>query len=108
MVDWAKRLAETLNSDAGLAMASQSEANLLQASGDTKGAQGAYLKSLSIWEKASWPYYHAKALVEYSEVIAHRNHEESEKRLENATETFRKLGAKRDLEKAEAKLAVRP
>jgi len=27
--------------------------------------------------------------------------------LEEATETFRKLGAKRDLEKAEAKLAAR-
>ena len=107
MVDWAKRLAETLKSDAGLAMASQSEANFLQASGDTRAAQGAYLKSLSIWEKAGWPYYHAKALVAYSEAIAHRNHEESKKRLEEATETFRKLGAKRDLEKAEAKLATR-
>jgi tetratricopeptide (TPR) repeat protein len=104
--EWAKRLAETLKSDAGLAMASQAEGVFLLASGDRKGAEEAFLKSLRLWEKAGWPYYHAKALTAYSEAIAQTNPEESKKRLEEATETFRKLGAKRDLEKAEAKLAA--
>jgi tetratricopeptide (TPR) repeat protein len=106
MVDWAKRLAETMKSDAGLAMASQAEANLLHASGDLKAAQEAYQESISIWEKAGWPYYHGTVLVAYSEALAHRDPEEAKRRLEEATETFKKLGAKRDLEKAEAKLAA--
>jgi len=104
---WAKRLAETLKSDAGLAMASQAEASLLLATGDRKGAEEAYLKSFELWEKAGWPYYRARALAEYAEVLAKRSPEESRKRLEEAVEIFRKLGAKRDLEKAEAKLAAR-
>jgi class 3 adenylate cyclase/tetratricopeptide (TPR) repeat protein len=103
---WARRLAETLKSDAGLAMASQAEAALLTATGDWEGAEGAYLKSLSLWEKASWPYYHAKALVAYSDAIGQGNPEESKKHLQEAVEIFRKLGAKRDLEKAEAKLTA--
>ena len=103
---WARRLAETLKSDAGLAMASQAEAALLLASGDEKGAEEAYLKSLGLWEKAGWPYYHGKALVAYSEALAQKNPEESRKRLEQASQIFRKLGAKRDLEKAEAKLGI--
>jgi tetratricopeptide (TPR) repeat protein len=103
--EWAKRLAETLKSDAGLAMAYQAEGVFLLASEDRKGAEEAYLKSLGSWEKAGWPYYHAKALIAYSEAIAQTNPVESRKRLEEATETFRKLGAKRDLEKAEARLA---
>jgi predicted ATPase/class 3 adenylate cyclase len=103
---WGKRLAETLKSDAGLAMASQAEAALLLASGDQKGAEEAYLKSLDLWEKAGWPYYHAKALVSYSEALAQNNLEESRKRLVQAAEIFRKLGAKRDLERAEAKLSA--
>ena len=101
---WAKRLAETLNSDAGLAMASQAEASLLLASSDQKGADEAYLKSLDLWEKAGWPYYQAKAFVAYSEALAQEHPEKSRKRLEQAAQIFRKLGAKRDLEKAEAKL----
>jgi tetratricopeptide (TPR) repeat protein len=104
--EWAKRLAETLKSDAGLAMASQAEATLLLASGDQKGAEEAYLKSLDLWEKAGWPYYRAKALVAYSEALAQKSPEESRKRLEQAAEIFRKLGAKRDLERAEARLAA--
>jgi len=101
---WAKRLADTLKSDAGLAMASQAEASLLLATGDTRGAEEAYLRSLDLWEKAGWPYYHAKALVAYSEALAQKNPEESRKRLEQAAEILRKLGAKRDLERTEAKL----
>jgi tetratricopeptide (TPR) repeat protein len=106
MSEWAKRLAETLKGDAGLAMASQAQAALLLASGDQKGADEAYLKSLGLWEKAGWPYYHAKALVAYSEALAQKSPEESRKRLMQADEIFRKLGAKRDLEKAEAKLSA--
>jgi len=78
------------------------------AGGDRKGAEEAYLKSLELWEKAGWPYYHGKALVEYSDAIAQTNPEQSKNRLAEATEIFRKLGAKRDLEKAEAKLSVKP
>jgi len=104
---WAKRLAEALESDAGLAMASQAEASLLLASGDRRGADEAYLKSLGLWEKAGWPYYHAKALVAYSEALAQKNPEESRKRLEQAAEIFRRLGAKRDLERTMAKLSAK-
>jgi hypothetical protein len=103
---WAKRLAETVKSDAGLAMASQAEAALLVAEGNRKGADEAYLKSLGLWEKAGWPYYRAKALVAYSEALAQENGEESRKRLEQAAAIFRKLGAKLDLERAEAKLSA--
>jgi len=106
MSEWAKRLAKTLKGDAGLALASQAEASLLLASSDQKGAEEAYLKSLDLWEKAGWPYYHAKALVAYSEALAHENPEESRKRLEEAAEIFRRLGAKRDLERTEAKLSA--
>jgi tetratricopeptide (TPR) repeat protein len=106
MSEWARRLAETLKSDAGLAMASQAEASLLLASSDHKRAEEAYLKSLGLWEKAGWPYYHAKALVAYSEALAHEHPEESRKRLMQAAEIFRKLGAKRDLERAEGKLSA--
>jgi tetratricopeptide (TPR) repeat protein len=107
MVDWAKRLAETLKSNAGLAMASQAEANLLQGSGELKAAQEAYQKSLSLWEKAGWPYYKANVLVEYAEAIAKTSAEESRRRLGEAVEIFRKLGAKHDLEMSEAKLSVK-
>jgi predicted ATPase/KaiC/GvpD/RAD55 family RecA-like ATPase len=103
---WAKRLAETLKSDAGLAMACQAEASLLLASDDRKGAEEAYLKALDLWEKAGWPYYHAKALVAYSEAVAPTNPDESKKRLQQAAEIFSKLGAKWELEKAEAKLSA--
>ena len=104
---WAKRLAETLKSDAGLAMASQAEASLLLATGERKGAEEAYLKSLGLWEKAGWPYYRAKALVAYCEAIAQTDPTESRRHLEQAAEIFKKLGAKRDLEKAEAKLSAK-
>jgi len=103
---WARRLAETLKGDAGLAMASQAEAGILLASGDKRGARDSYLKSLNLWESAGWPYYRAKALVAYSEALTQENPEESRKRLEQAAEIFRKLGAKRDLESAEAKLSA--
>jgi tetratricopeptide (TPR) repeat protein len=103
---WARRLAETLKSDGGLALALQAEAAVLLATGDAKGAGETHLKSLAFWEKAGWPYYHAKALVAYSEALAQKSPEESRKRLEQAAEIFRKLGAKRDLERAEARLAA--
>jgi class 3 adenylate cyclase/tetratricopeptide (TPR) repeat protein len=106
MSEWATRLAETLKSDAGLAMASQAEAALLLAKGDRKGAEEDYLKCLGLWEKAGWPYYHGKALVAYFEALAQKNPEESRKRLVQAAEIFRKLGAKRDLERAQAKLSA--
>jgi hypothetical protein len=61
---------------------------------------------LELWEKAGWPFYYAKALVAYSEALVQKNPEESRKRLEQAAEIFRKLGAKRNLEKAEAKLSA--
>jgi hypothetical protein len=64
------------------------------------------MKSLDLWEKAGWPYYHGKALVAYSEALAQENPEESRKRLMQAGEIFRSLGAKRDLEGAEAKLSA--
>jgi predicted ATPase/class 3 adenylate cyclase len=103
---WARRLAETLKSDGGLALALQAEAAVLLATGDAKGAGETHLKSLAFWEKAGWPYYRAKALVAYSEALAQKSPEESRKRLEQAAEIFRKLGAKRDLERAEARLAA--
>ena len=104
MSEWARRLAETLKSDAGLAMASQAEALVLFARGDRKAAEEKYLESLNLWEKAGWPYYRAKALAEYAEAIAKTFPDESRKRLEESIGIFRKLGAKRDLEKAEAAL----
>jgi hypothetical protein len=87
-------------------MALQAEASLV-AVGDRKGAEEAYLKSLALWEETGWPYYRGKTLVIYSEAIAQTNLDESRKRLEQAAEIFRKLGAKRDLGKAEAKLTAK-
>jgi tetratricopeptide (TPR) repeat protein len=106
MFEWAKRLADTLKSDAGLAMASQAEASLLLASGDRKGAVEAFTKCLVLWEKAGWPYYQAKAMVAYSDAIANTSPEEWRKVLEEASEIFRKLGAKRDIEGTQARLSV--
>jgi len=106
MSEWAERLAGTLKSDAGLAMALQAEASVLLAGGNQKAAEEAHLKSLGLWEKAGWPYYHAKALVAYSEAMVQTNPEESKKRLREAVEVFKKLGAKRDLEKAQTKLSA--
>ena len=106
MVDWAKRLAETLKSDAGWAMALQAEGGLLAATGEGKGAAAVYLECLASWEKAGWPHYQAKALVAYSEALAQTKQAESKKRLREAAEIFRKLGAKRDLEKLQPKPPV--
>ncbi len=103
---WAKRLAVQLNSTACMALGLQAEASLLLAVDDRKGAEAAYLECLALWEKAGWPYYHAKALVAYSEAIAETNIEGSRKYLQQATEIFRKLGAKRDLEKAQSKIVT--
>jgi class 3 adenylate cyclase/tetratricopeptide (TPR) repeat protein len=106
--EWAKRLAESQwRSDALLAMAWEAEASVLIAGGNKKSAEEAYMKSLALWEKAGWPYYHAKTLVGYSDAIAQTRPDESKKRLQQAAEIFRKLGAKRDLERAEAKLSVK-
>jgi hypothetical protein len=88
-------------------MASQAEAYVLLGDGDRKGAEEAYLKSLGLWERAGWPYYQARALVAYSDAIVETDPDESKRGLEQAGEVFKKLGAKCDLEKAEAKLATR-
>jgi hypothetical protein len=106
MSEWAERLARTLKSDPGLAMASQAEASVLLAAGNQKAAEETYLKSLGLWEKAGWPYYHAKALVAYSEAIAQTNADESKKRLQEAAGIFNKLGARGDFEKAQTKLSA--
>ncbi len=103
--EWAKRLAEQLRSDAGLAMAYQADASVLLVTGNTKGAEDAYMKSLSFWEKAGWPFYQARALVACSQAMIQSSPDESRKRLQQAAEIFRKLGAKRDLEKTEARLS---
>jgi len=103
---WAKRLAETLKSDGGLALALQAEATVLLATDDLKGAVEACQKSLAFWAKAGWPYYRAKALVAYADLVVQTSRDESRKCLEQATEIFRRLGAKRDLERAEAKLSA--
>jgi hypothetical protein len=101
-LEWAKRLATQLKSDAGLAMALQAEAVVLLAGDDKNGAEEAYLKSLALWQKAGWTYYYAKALVAYSEALAQTNPEESKKRLLEAAGVFKKLGARRDLQRAES------
>jgi tetratricopeptide (TPR) repeat protein len=104
--DLAKSLGERYPWSAfSLAEALQAEAAALLAGGNRKAAEEAYLKSLASWEKAGWPYYKAKALVAYSESIAQTNPDQSRKHLEEAAEIFKKLGAKRDLEKAQAKLS---
>lgn len=103
MCQWARRIAEQIKSDAGLALAWQAEAELHRAKAETKQASESYSKSIELWERAGWPYYMAKALAEYSQIIATTFPQESRQRLEEAREVFRKLGAKRDLEKAEAK-----
>ncbi len=105
-VGWVKRLAEQLGGDPALAMAFQAEAAFLSAENDA-AAIDAYKKSLGYWEKAGWPYYRAKALIEYAETLAKTSPDESRKRLEEAIEIFKKLGAKRDLERAEAKISAR-
>ena len=102
---WARRLADTLKSDTALAMALEADATLLLATGDKNAAKEAYLKSLSLWEKTGWLYYTAKANAAYSDGFTEADPEAAKKRLAQAAETFRKLGAKRDLEKAERKLS---
>jgi tetratricopeptide (TPR) repeat protein len=102
MADWAKRLATQLQSDAGLAMAFQAEASALFAGGEKAAALEAYGKCLTFWEKAGWPHYKGKGLLAYSKAIAEINPEESNKLLSQAAEIFKKLGAKRDLEKVDA------
>ena len=104
---WAARLSEQLRSNAGLAMSAQADALIHIAAGEGKMAEESLGKSVALWEKAGWPYYHAKALVAYSEAIAETNPEESKKRLQQAAEIFRKLGAIRDLDKSKAKLSAR-
>jgi hypothetical protein len=99
MSKWARMLAETIKSTAGLAMAWQAEAIVLQANLNETVAQEAYLKSLSFWQKAGWPYYEAKLLVAYSQSLKQTNSEESKKCMQRALGIFRKLGAKRELKK---------
>jgi tetratricopeptide (TPR) repeat protein len=106
VVDWAKRLAQTLKSDACLAMVAQAEASLLLRKGDRRSATEACLAALELWKKTDWPYYYAKALAAYSETMAQTNHEESKKHLQQAMEIFKKLGAKRDLEKVKERLSA--
>ena len=104
---WARRLAETLKSDAALALTLEAEAIHLFATGDKNGAKEAFLKSLSLWETTGWLYYAAKANAAYSDAFMETDPEDSKKRLVQAAETFRNLGAKRDLEKADRKLSKR-
>jgi hypothetical protein len=85
-------------------MVSQAEGNLLLHKGNKKASDEAYSKCLALWEKAGWPYYRAKALTAYSEAVARTNPAESKKRLGEAADIFRKLGAKRDLQNAESRL----
>jgi hypothetical protein len=105
MGDWALRLAGTLKSDAGLAMAEEARANVLLSKEDRNGALETYREALGFWEKARWPYYKAKTLTAYSEALAQSKPEESHRRLLEAAEIFRKLGARRDLEKTEPRLS---
>jgi predicted ATPase len=102
---WARRMAEQLKSNAGLAMAFQAEATLQNIQGNAQGAKEPFLKCVSLWEGTGWPYYHAKALTAYSDAIAETNPDESKKQLMHASEIFGKIGAKRDLEKTESKLS---
>jgi tetratricopeptide (TPR) repeat protein/KaiC/GvpD/RAD55 family RecA-like ATPase/energy-coupling factor transporter ATP-binding protein EcfA2 len=104
--EWAGRLAEQLRSDAGLALSAQANAVIHIASGEGKMAEESLAKSAALWEKAGWPYYHAKALVAYSEALTQTNPEESKKRLLQAAEIFMKLGAKRDLEKMQSRTSA--
>ena len=104
--EWAKRLAEQLKSNAGMALALQAKANLLLALGDQKGAEEAYLECLALWGNAGRPYYNAIALVAYADAITSTKPEESKKLLRQAAEIYKKLGAKRDLERAQAKFSV--
>jgi len=101
---WAKRLAESVGSSAGLAMAWQAEAILLRTGGDVKRSREAYARSLHLWEEAGWPYYKAKLLVAYSEAINQTDQQQCRKLLQQASEIFRCLGAKIDLEKTTEKL----
>jgi tetratricopeptide (TPR) repeat protein len=90
-----------------LAIALQAEAAAHFAEGNRQAGEKACMECLENWDKAGWPYYQAKALAQYSEAIAQTNQEESRKHLEQAADVFRKLGARRDLEKAEAKLSAK-
>ena len=56
--------------------------------------------------ESCFAYCHGKALVAFSEVLAQKNPDEPRKQLMRPAEIFRKIGAKRDLEKAEAKLEL--
>ena len=105
MGDWALRLAGTLKSDAGLAMAEEARANVLLSKENRNGALETYREALGFWEKAHWPYYKAKTLIAYSEALAQSKPEESHRRLLEAAEIFRKLGARRDLERIEPRLS---
>ena len=100
---WAKRLAEQLLSDAGLAMATQGEALVLAAAGDKKAAEETYRKCLNLWEKAGWPYYHAKAMIEYSDTADKAT---ARQNLEHASQILSRLGATRALEKLQTKLST--
>ena len=103
---WASRLANQLGSNAGLALVAQADAALNLATGEGKAAEESLSRCITLWEKAGWPYYHAKALGAYSETIAKSNRELSRKCLEQASEIFGKLGAKRDLEKVQRRISV--
>ena len=100
---WAKRLAEQLQSNAGLAMASQGEALVLAAAGDKEAAKETYQKCLDLWERAGWPYYQAKAIIEYSDMVDKGT---ARQKLEHATQILRRLGATRTLEKVQTKLST--
>jgi tetratricopeptide (TPR) repeat protein len=103
---WARRLAETIKSDAGIAMALQAEAHILSAEGNRERALDAYEQSINRWEKAGWPYDRAKGLLEYAQLLEDTNPDQSARKLKEAVSVLSELGAKRDLEKAQAQLRV--
>jgi tetratricopeptide (TPR) repeat protein len=103
-VQWAKRLAEELKSDAGLAIAYQGEALLSAATGDKEAAKTTYQKCLQLWEKAEWPYYRARAIIEFSDAL---DKAAAYEMLKSASQILSKLGATTTLERIQIKLTTR-
>jgi tetratricopeptide (TPR) repeat protein/KaiC/GvpD/RAD55 family RecA-like ATPase len=103
-VQWAKRLAEELKSGAGLAIAYQSEALLSASTGDKEAAKATYQKCLELWEKAGWPYYRARAIIEFSDTL---DKAAANEMLKSASQILSKLGATTTLERIQLKLNTR-
>jgi len=89
-----------------LAMAWQAEGHLLQARGELKDAEEAFIKCIELWKRTGWPYYQAKALVAFAESVGQTSPDKSRHSLKEAAEIFKRLGAKHDLKKTESELAA--